>query len=295
MEKKNLINTSISAGAGLGTYYAAKELANYPINKIIKATKINLTDEQIARMDKAVRELACKEDFKAKGIKVADASTDKYLTKATEGYNKHLEELRNRIDSTKNPFKKLQLMWKRNRYRKFGVMKMESYHKAENACYMANEKTILVNMKKGINMFFHEAGHAMDFLNPALQEFFLLGKNKNLTKRFPLLTLGTALLMPPVKKDTTIPDEKVIAFFKKYCGAIATLGFIPLVASETSANLNAQKFVKRYADKIDLKTLTKTHIRSAASYWGSVIILGLIVHLANKTGDKVREHLNKKN
>lgn len=291
MNKQTIRNESLSIGAGVGTYYLSKELGLLSRKAIFLPIKVKVPENRIQPLKNSIDELIKSENFSQKQIKIVDASTPEYIESFQKGHRIKLFSLKRNIVSTKNPIKKLILLNKHRIQNKNHKAWLKMLEEGTNGYYTnaIGNKQIVANMKKGAHLFFHEAGHAIDYLNPYIERLFNGNKNKHLVRLPIFAALITALTTPENKQNKNFFD-KIDSFIKKHCGILATLGFLPMMACETSANFRGQILAKKYAPS-DLKLITKTHLYSLASYWTLPLIAGISVWTANKVKEKVFQKL----
>lgn len=291
MDKQSIRNDSLSIGAGIVTYYLTKNLCFQTRKAIFSRLHPRITEDRIEPLRKSIDELIKNEHFDYQKISIIDASTPEYAKIRQKGLRAYLFSLKRKIVSTKNPIKKIKLANRHKREISENKKWLELLAQGANGRYIdtPGNKQIEVNMKKGIHIFFHEAGHAIDFSKPYLKNMFKNNKNKHLIKIPIFATLITALTTPKNKENKNFLD-KMDSFVKKHCAFIAPLGLLPMMVCESSANFRGQLLAKKYA-QADLKLLTKSHLYSMASYWTLPLVAGLSVWAACKVKDKVAEKL----
>lgn len=288
MDKKTIRNNSISIGTGIGTYYLTKHLGFRTVKTVLSPLRPKIPENRVEPLRQSINELIKNEQLDKINIRFVDTSNPQYIEACNKNNNKKLFSIKRKIVSTKNPIKKLKLLYVYSKQKRNTKIENELLE-GTNGCYINFLKKIIVNMKKIPHAFFHEAGNAIDYTNPFLEKLFKYNKNKKLL-RFPIFaTLLTALVTPANKENKTITD-KINSFVKKHCGILATLGFLPMMVCETSANLKGQFLAKKYAHA-DLKLLTKSHMHSLVSYWALPLIAGISVWTANKVKDKIAQNL----
>ena len=153
----------------------------------------------------------------------------------------------------------------------------------KNALYNGRANLILCNCEKHGSAFFHELGHAYNSntTNKAIK--LLTAIRTPLAVLFPPAISLAAMLTNP-KPNGEITDSA--DFIKKYCGPIASLCTLPLMAEECLASYKGYKIAKNMNIPTELlQKVKKSAICSGISYSAGLICLGLAVQSASKIRD----------
>lgn len=290
--KKESIITAGSAACGIAAYLITKKGLNKGSRYITKKLKLTSHPKDIEKF-KIVCNNLFEDKFKDKGIKILDLSKkenyNQFYQNSTQGIIKHFET---RISKAFDPVTKYFLNRQKKRYLERAVGRCEEMLSGRNACYNVISNQVIINMDKAPQFLPHELGHSIDYSNRLLKTSMItFFRNKKVIKNLVGGILGISLFMPEKtsRNKKNIEDNlfyKGLAFIKDNCGKLTTLVFLPYTMEEWAASIHGQKMAKKYFDKIDLKSVTRSHIMSAFSYLSIAISAGLAVFAAKKARDK---------
>lgn len=291
MDKQTIRNDAISIGAGTGVYFLSKRLGFQSVKTTLQPLRVKAPQDRIEPLKCSINELIRQEQLDRIDIRFFDMSKPENIALNKKSHNAKLFSIKRKIVSTKNPIKKFILFNKYKETEKMQTHWIQSMIEGLNGCYVnkPKNKRIEINLEKGPHIFFHEAGHAIDYTKPYLEKIFSSYKKKNVL-RLPIVAALLTALVTPENKECKNYSDKINSFVKKHCGILATIGYLPMMACETSANIRGQLLAKKYAPA-DLKLLTKTHLYSLACYWSKPLVIWLSVWAANKARDKVAQKL----
>lgn len=290
--KKESIITAGSAACGFATYFITKKGLNKGSRYITKKLKFASRPKNIEKFKIACNNLF-EDKFKDKGIKIFDLSNtenyNRFYQNSTQGIIKHFDM---KISKAFDPVTKYFLSRQKKQYLKRAAWRCEEMHSGRNACYDVISNQVIINMDKSPQFLPHELGHSIDYSNRLLKTSMItFFRNKKVIKNLVGSILGISLFMPEKTSQDkkTLEDNpfyKGLTFIKDNCGKLTTLVFLPYTIEEWAASIHGQKMAKKYFDKIDLKSITRSHIMSAFSYLTVAASAGLAVFAANKVRDK---------
>lgn len=308
---KENIQTSVGVGAGIGTYQASRRLIHKMNKKIFRSIETPLTKEQIDTFNKTGNEIYQKY-FKEQGLKIFDVSKEDYNKLFNEKYENINSYYDKKIEQTKNPIRKFFLKYQKKKSLKAIKALDKETIRGKNAYYrevshmvdengikkLKKDKKIIINMEKTPVYLFHELGHAKNFMDTRLSiAMRSIWKNSIFQRNATIFLLATSLLTKPetshnaaANKEHKNPLYPLGLFIKNNCGKLMTLILLPSVLEEGLASLNGQKMGNEVLKGKDLNVLTKSHLRSFASYSAWAAGAGIAVYLANKVRDKIAEY-----
>lgn len=293
---KNRVEGYIQAGTGTVAGYYAYKYGNRYIykgnHKLLSLIKDNPAPETLDRIKNAGYQFFNNTtEFKNHKMEILDISQIDYNMFLHEKIGNGIKHLADKRIKTSNPIIKWYLKRKIDRKIKFIKYTQQRVLKGENA-YFTGNRQVVINMKKFPQALFHELGHAQDSIHT--KPLCYLRGNK-LIKALPLVILTASLFTKPKPNETKDKNEfqkaayKTGSFIKNNCGKLMALTLAPMVIEEGLASLRGQINAKRYLNKADLKSVTKSHIHSFASYSVFAMTAGVAMYMANKIRDVIAE------
>ena len=293
---RNKIEGYIQTGTGAAAGYYAYKYGNRYIykgnHKLLSLIKDNPAPETLDRIKNAGYQFFNNTpEFKNHRMEILDISQIDYNMFLHEKIANGIKRLADKRIKTSNPIIKWYLKRKIDRKIKIIKYNQQRVLEGENA-YFTGNRQVVINMKKFPQALFHELGHAQDSIH-AKPLCYLRG-NK-LIKALPLFILTTSLLTTPKQNETKDKNKfqkaayKTGSFIKNNCGKLMALTLAPMVIEEGVASLRGQINAKRYLNNADLKTITKSHIHSFASYSVFAMTAGVAMFMANKIRDFIAE------
>lgn len=150
--------------------------------------------------------------------------------------------------------------------------------KGLNACYIPDEKLVLLNADKATISGFHELGHAMNHLKSKTGRFLQKLRRPGYAIAGLMGTVALISRKKPKGEKRNLND-----FIQDNCGKIAFLSLMPTVIEETMASYKGIKLAKESGLSNSLiKNLKKFYGKALLSYSGYALITGLAVYVASK-------------
>lgn len=213
--------------------------------------------------------------LKEKGVKV-------FIHDGSKECDNQFCDMLNKLDPSK---KRLNEISKNNLFNnmKYGA----------NACYIDNNKTVIINNKNLFTSVYHELGHAMN----ANTNIF----SKALSKARNYITpMGISILAPitlaiglahkvdrnkPIEKKDKV--EKTLDFVADNAGTITLVSYTPLLAEEGLASIRGLNQAKKVLPKDKVSKLAKNYLKAWGTYAKVAAVtsalVGLGVMISNAT------------
>lgn len=245
---KNIQNLiGLTIGAGITSIASAKTAITI-FNK--------LPENQVSKVNKAIDEVLNKRtNLSQKGVKILN------------------------LTSLDAPELKKYPKW-------LNVLFNKKYVKGKNAGFGPFLNEIVVNREKMALSTFHEMGHAYNFNNSKI-----LSKIQKHTPLLMAVAIGAATLPlfikeTKFKKELLYIGEKIKNGIRKAAPIIAGAAFLPILAEEGIASLNASKFAKPLLEKGVYRRMVGGNICGFATYLLSMLSLIGIAQLYKTVSDE---------
>lgn len=241
---------------------------------IKKALKINrLNEDEFSQFQNAIAKTLEDSGLKAKGVSVI---------KATEENADEVKQLLQQL-FTSNPFGKF---CKKEQIETLVKRKFKDIFDGNQSCYIDKFKKIILPEKGLSLLFFHEAGHAMNY------NFSKIGKLLKNCRYLEFFIAPIALIA--LFKDKKDPDEKpknnfdkATTFIKNNAGKLTFAAFLPKLIDEGLASIKGYNLAKKALSPELVKKVAKTNILAFLTYLSSAVFGSLGIYLSVKVRDKL--------
>ncbi len=283
MEQQNIYNLSLGVAGGFATRNVARLFANVAASRYTQKRITGFIRNNAVYKDPLLAAYE-KSGLKEAGILMLDTNND--------NINEVLKTVESRC--VKRPQKNIFIsLMKKVPNKKISdkfKASMRAVAAGYNACYIGDASVILINQDKFPLVGFHEIGHAIGRQNNFIRKMIAKYKTPILTKLPPAILLIGLLWNKKEKSDSSENMlHKSLSFVKNNCGKLTSLCFVPLLAEEGIASLNAAKLAKDVLNKPMYKNMCKFNAFAWSTYLLSAVISGLVAASSVFVRDKIVE------